>query len=196
MPSFATLILAAGKSERMGMPKIWLPYKKGNFLDQIITTYNESNIRNIYVIINVTVLSNFTSKVYRYASKGVNFVLNTNPNSNRLQSVQIGLNKISSDFVFIQNIDSPFVSKKTIQQLALNNCDFKTLIPTYNNQKGHPILISKYIQHQIINTDNKDKTLRDVIYANPCSTLEINDKHILTNINYKEDYQNILNELV
>src|SRR3954447_5130453 len=51
-PNFvAAIVLAAGKSERMGQPKALLPFRGKTFLENILSAISQSAIRHTVVVV-------------------------------------------------------------------------------------------------------------------------------------------------
>lgn len=65
------------------------------------------------------------------------------------------------------------------------------LIPTYNGKKGHPILVNSTFINEIITSDDY-KSLRDFVEKHKFTTIELQDKGILMDIDTVEDYKNVI----
>ena len=124
-------------------------------------------------------------------------IKNNEVEKGRLNSVRLGLNALTNkDFVFIQNIDNPFITQKVIEKLFQNKFENGVTVPTLNSKGGHPILINKTIKADIINNFNPSSTLNDVINKFERKNIEVESECILMNINTPEDYKKALNEFL
>lgn len=189
-PQFSVLILAGGNSTRMKFPKPWLKIDNTTFLEKIIKTYQSFGIKNIVVIINQKFcIEPWESKI-KFLKKQAIIIENTAVEKGRLYSIQLGLQQLAdADFVFIQNIDNPFIDKIILEKLQHNRCETGVTVPTFNQKGGHPILINRSIKEQIINNFNSSSTLHDVINQFDRKNVEVENESILININTPEEYK-------
>jgi len=107
----AVVILAAGFSGRMGIPKLSLPFdEKQTFTEKIISTYLTAGCKNIVLVVNRQGNEVLRQQTDFLTESNVSVVLNTFPQRERFYSLQLGL-KLLDGFraVFVQNIDNPFV---------------------------------------------------------------------------------------
>lgn len=187
---YGAVILAGGESERMDFPKAFLGFSGRTFLDKISETYFNFGIKNICLVINKNFSEGKWQEEIGLVKPFIQTIIKTDPGFGRFHSLKLGINKLlSCDFVFIQNIDSPFVNKEIIQTLQKNRCSFGYTQPFHQGRKGHPVLISKKIIQLISAMQGSEHNLRDILKEFPKTDVEINDKRILANINTKEDYQ-------
>lgn len=182
------VILSGGTSSRMHTHKALLSYNAHeNFLQHIIHVYNKAGIKNIAVVKNAVI--GFDGKITKYP---VRLVTNNNPELGRLYSIQVGLSAISGiQYCFIQNIDNPFVTGQLLHSLysVRNHADY--ISPSYNNQGGHPVLISHSIINEIATVKDYTPALRDMLSRFSRHRLPVNDKLCLCNINEPADYDKI-----
>ena len=187
---FSVLILAGGNSSRMKFPKTWLKIDNTTFLEKIITTYQNFGVKNIVVVINPKFCVEPWKNKLKTLKNQTTIIENTEVEKGRLYSIQLGLQQITiADFVFIQNIDNPFIDKNVLEQLIQNRCETGVTVPTFNQKGGHPILINRAIKNQLINTFNYSITLHDVINQFERKNIEVDDERILINMNTPEEYK-------
>ncbi|MCC7051491.1 MAG: nucleotidyltransferase family protein, partial [Bacteroidia bacterium] len=132
---FSTIVLAGGKSERMGYPKPWLKTVNGySFLENIINTYHNAGIKNIIVVLN----ANFSNGVWEVQINQLlnkaTFALNHSPHLGRTHTIQLGLDKVTTPYVFIHNVDNPFVKKETIITLLKHSDKSQIIKPVYKSK--------------------------------------------------------------
>jgi len=72
----------------------------------------------------------------------------------------------------------------------LTQVNTDVVVPTYNNQGGHPILISKNVVNSIIAEKKNDLIFSDFLKRFDKIRIAVQDKQILTNINTIEVYRN------
>lgn len=178
------IILAAGKSSRMGSPKGLLLYEGKTLLDHHRDSFLKTGGEKI-----VVVLGSFVEE-YTKACPWLkeSFVLNEFVEKGPFFSLQLGLLKAinHSKAYFILPVDVP--TSPSIWKLCENFND-EVLIPTFNEKGGHPVLISKQFGNQLLNVsiDSEDARLDHQIKKVKSIRLEINDPLIIKNFNSKND---------
>ncbi len=176
--SLGLVILAAGSGKRFGMPKALAIYNNQTFLDIILAKVRKLKI-NYVSVINQEVKDTVSTQ-------NLNYVLNQ-PEQDMCSSVRLGLKSLNECSGWIVwPVDHPFVDISTLESM-IDSFDFESvLIPSYHKKAGHPILlpttINKYIE--------VCKSLKETLAFMKVRYLDVEDRHILTNINYKEDIPN------
>jgi len=184
------VFLAGGKSERMGFPKPWLSFSEEvSFLEHLVDFYVGLEFKNIVVVLNEKFCADNWKKQIVNIEQNALIVQNNQVEKGRMYSLKLGLEKSKdSDFVFIQNIDNPFVTKNVIDNLVQNAHAGGACIPTFKEKGGHPILISNTVVKHILDDFIPSATLRDVLKQFPQNRVEVENDSILLNINTPLDY--------
>jgi len=186
--NISSIILAAGKSGRIGEPKAFLNLNGHSFIREIISKLLPVSKKLIVVFgyeadLMKTKLLN-DEFIKRFAEK-IELVVNENYEAGMFSSLQVGLTKITDeDFVIIHQIDQPSLPEKFyldfFNQLETK---FDWIQPEYNGKSGHPIAINQRIVHKIL-AEEKKSNLR-----------EFKQKHSLNikiwKCNYPEIHQDI-----
>ncbi|OFY88627.1 MAG: hypothetical protein A3K10_16770 [Bacteroidetes bacterium RIFCSPLOWO2_12_FULL_31_6] len=176
----------------MKFPKPWLKIDTTTFLEKIISIYQDFGIQKIIVVINQKFCVEPWKSKIKSLKKQVTIIENTAVEKGRLYSIQLGLQHLAdADFVFIQNIDSPFIDKKILKKLQHNRCENGVTVPTFNQKGGHPIIINRAIKEQIINNFNSSSTLHDIINLFGRKNVEVENESILININTLEELEKL-----
>ncbi len=187
----AGVILAAGFSGRMGVPKLSLPFDENQtFTEKIINTYLSAGCKNIVLVVNRQGKEVLKQQKDFPAESNVSVVLNAFPERERFYSLQTGLKSLDRvPAVFVQNIDNPFVHPAWLQKLteALEPGTF--VVPHHNGHGGHPVLLSGKIVGDIIASKSYKKNLRDFLQAYPKINCPVADEKILVNINSPAEYR-------
>ena len=189
----SVVILAAGRSLRMGSPKPFLLWKSNiTFLEKIITEYIKFGCYRIILVVNEDTYKIIQNKDF-LLMKEVTIVQNNEPDFGRFFSLKIGLIQIPySDFVFVQDIDNPFVSFQLLKTIFKYRNNESYAVPTYLGKGGHPVMINRQIINHIINSDSNVLNLKDVLNTFTRLNVTVDDKTVLYNINTPEDYQRII----
>ncbi|MBN2175534.1 MAG: NTP transferase domain-containing protein [Bacteroidales bacterium] len=181
----AVVILAAGLSGRMGVPKHDLRFsEEATFLDHIIRVYQKFMASQIVLVINDR--DDFSRYYYE---KGLKIVINKHPEFGRFHSIQLGLKEIKDVSVFIQNIDNPFVSPGLLMTLEREIEEAHYAVPVYEGKGGHPVLLSQKIVQKVEENYKKDEQLNNVLKNFDRKDVPMHDPYILVNINTEENYR-------
>ncbi len=193
---YSAVILAGGKSERMGYPKPWLTLEDDRtFLATLIDIFKRFNLNDIVVVLNKEFASQAWEKEILEINKDVILVENSHPEKGRLHSLQLGLQWVTNPFVFVHNVDNPFVEVETLMQLCDNENIKGVTIPSFLGKGGHPVLIAHHVKEKIKDLRHCDKTLREVFAEFPVKYIEVKSDSILKNINTPQDLKAVKHEL-
>jgi len=184
----AAIILAAGKSLRMGRPKFMLTLPNGiTFLENVINQYSDFGCREIVVVLSTEGIELIEKKPLNISAR-IKVVLNPYPEYGRFYSIRTGIKQIINNYTFIHNVDNPYAKIKVLDQMynAKNNADF--IKPVHNGKGGHPVLISKKICDYILQESKNDINFKDVLNIFLSHKVVIQDDIIHLNINTYDEY--------
>lgn len=189
----AVIILSAGESSRMGIHKALLKFDKNiTFIEQITKIYNNFGCKKIVIVANPENYSLINSKNIK-----AEIIVNQDFKKGRFSSIQTGASLVNDyGYVFLQNIDNPFITTKILYKLysqKQNNC---YISPVYKTKGGHPILLNRSIIARIQTETTKNQNFKTFLQPFCRKNVLINDIRILTNINTTEQYNNIINKKI
>ncbi len=186
----SVVILAAGFSSRMKQAKFALKFdEKRTFLEKIVQEYNVFGCKEIIVVMNSEGIT-LKDQLNLSFPGNVKIVLNKYPERERFYSLQTGLRTIKdSSYVFIQNIDNPFVDQDILISLYEQREKADYIAPTFKAKGGHPILISNLISDKIIKEVNYNINLKEYLKNFTKLRMQMKSETILFNINNEQDYQ-------
>lgn len=178
------IVLAGGKSTRMGTNKLLLDYKGHPLLWH--------TIQSVLPFVNkVIVVTGRYNEEIKEALKDLNvtFVYNKDYEKGMFSSVLTGVKETKEDFLVIPG-DCPFVSQKTIKRIINGKGEIR--YPKYQNEEGHPIYISMKYKEELLNMslDNNLKVFRN---SKNCEIINVEDKNIVMNLNTVLDFNNLNN---
>jgi molybdenum cofactor cytidylyltransferase len=190
--NFSAVILAAGKSERMGFPKLGLQFDgERSFAEKIIETVGELKPLECVMVVNQDGLKWLNSNNLNISEK-VKIVLNDDMDRGRFYSLQCGLKSLNSKGnILMINIDNPFINKDICLDMLsqINDCDY--IYPVFNGKGGHPLLINKTVAEGILLQDNTQIDLKEFLKSFRKRKYNVSDQKVLININTPEDYSSI-----
>jgi CTP:molybdopterin cytidylyltransferase MocA len=192
----SSIILAAGKSTRMGTQKLLLPYENTSIIKSIVTKSMNSNVKD-----TIVVLGSHKNEIKKELNKlSIQFADNNHFENGMLSSVQKGISVVPKniDGVLILLGDQPMVSCNLINRLiaVFNKTSKGIIVPIFEGKRGHPLLISKKYFNKI-NKLNPAIGLRELLNTHNSDVLEIAVQIdvILKDIDTPEDYQLATNNL-
>jgi molybdenum cofactor cytidylyltransferase len=189
------IVLAAGESRRMGEPKLLLPWKDKTIIYQVCQQIVASGVYE-----TVVVAGRWEQEI-RLQLADLSVRITSNPSfatTEMLASLKVGLEAVwhTSDAALIVLGDQPAIQQSTIQDVinAYAQGKGRIVAPSYNNQRGHPILIDRALWDSLIDLP-ADGAPRDVIRANEKEVyhLVVDTNTVLRDIDTPEDYRGALN---
>lgn len=175
------IILAGGKSSRMGQDKAFLTFGKTTLIELLIEKSRNFEFSEIIVV---------TNDVDKYQGLGVKIVKDFYPGQGPLAGIHSGLTHSSFWNNFVIPCDMPFFSKDLVKKLLNNQGDCKVVVPTMDN-KFQPLaaLYTKdcipHIQYLLENKISKVIKLYDLVKT---CYLELADDTDFFNINTPHDF--------
>ncbi len=191
-PSYSAVILAAGHSSRMGVPKMFLEVSPGvSFLDACVDAFIGFGCKEVLVVTNPSFMMLVDLKP---SWEGiVRLVQNAKPDYGRFYSLQCGLKAlIGMRSVFFHNVDNPFVSKEVLTALSSKEGEASVVRPSFNKQRGHPVLINSNVVKDMLSEKGHVQDLRDYLARYKNVSVPVKTPDILKNINTPEDYRKII----
>lgn len=182
--SISAIVLAAGKSTRMGQPKMLLPWGKTTVLEKVIETIRAAGIENIVVVANSEIAPEITNDRLR---------ITLNDNGEMLTSIQLGLQaqKPSAEAVLIVLGDQPQIEERSARSVceAFRKTKSKLIVPSYQMRRGHPWLAARPLWEEILNM-REPETMRDFLnrHSDEIHYVECDTPSILQDVDTPEDY--------
>ncbi|MEE9449984.1 MAG: nucleotidyltransferase family protein [Ignavibacteriaceae bacterium] len=192
------LLIAAGLSSRMGKPKALLLQDDLPFAIVILK-------KMILVCDNIVVVLGHSDEKIKDALQvfidnsdelisSVKFVTNEQFEKGMFSSLKCGLNKVkNSEWLLYHFIDQPGLPKKFYRELTdqIDN-EYDWIQPTYNNEKGHPLLLHNSILNSILELPD-DSSLKEISKNNKVKKKLWDCKHkeILQDIDYPSDLKQL-----
>jgi len=193
---YSAIILSAGRSSRMGVPKFSLQFDDNiTFLENLVYEYSTFGCREIVVVMNIdgfSLLSQLNIKLPDSAT----VVVNQHPEWERFYSLKLAA-KALKDIkpVFVSNIDNPFVNHKLLDSLSNSRSGADYINPVYNGRGGHPFLLSEKVVADL-RVEEKDQIhLKEFLGQYSKKSVEVDDEKILLNINTDEDFREYIHSL-
>jgi molybdenum cofactor cytidylyltransferase len=190
------VILAGGRSKRMGATKQLLPWGKGTILQHVINTAVSANPAEIIVV-----LGHNADKIAK-ALKGqqVKIVVNNEFNKGMSSSLKTALRYVSpqSDTYIFMLGDQPLVTAETLNLLISRHysSQYGITVPVYQGEKGRPVVIASKYKEELM-TLKGEIGAKQVIDNHPDDVLEVpvESKGVIVDIDTQEEYKKYLEDV-
>src|SRR5437016_13623100 len=109
----SAIVLAAGKSERMGRPKALLAFRGRTFLENILDTISRSSIAHASIVVG------HHRREIESAVRNASMVFNPDYEQGMVTSLQTGIRALPPDSIgaFLFLVDHPVVEAETIEAM-------------------------------------------------------------------------------
>ena len=184
------IVLAAGRSRRMGAQKLLLPFGGKTVIAHIVDQLLASTIDEVHVVVGCQ-----AKRISRELSgRPVSIVNNSNYKSGMLSSVRCGLRDLPQQCqaVLVALGDQPSITSKLIDQMLQSFAvtEKRILVPLCRCKRGHPILFSEVYRNEIL-TQYDNVGLRGILNAHPDDIFEltVSTSAVLSDMDCPEDYR-------
>lgn len=194
----SAIVLAAGESRRMvDHNKLLMTFNEKSLIEHIVDTLLQSEVDEIIVVVGYE-----AQKIRdRLQTRKIKIIDNPNFQSGMTTSIHAGVKAAGdTDAFMICLSDLPFIESIEYNRLvqsfkkAYDSNDKPIIVPTYDGQRGNPVIFSVYYKSEILTHKGK-KGCRGVVKHNSQHVNEVSmSKHILKDIDTIEDYNKLLTE--
>lgn len=187
------LVLAAGRSERMGTPKQLLPFGSVTMIEQVVRTLTRSRLgKDVVVVLGHRAMD----IVKRISGLPVRLAYNPDPEGDMVSSIRCGLAYVETDqAVLIALGDQPLVTTEIVNRLIAEyeQRPEGMVLPVYEGKRGHPMILSPAYREEILFESMPDglKTLRNR-HAGSVRTVPVDTDGVLIDLDYRSDYEKAL----
>jgi len=194
-PDLAAVILAAGRSSRMGSFKPLLPFGRGTVIERVISTVYEAGVETIRVVVgwNAHLLIPILERL------GVPWVRNERFEEGMYTSVRAGVRDLPTGVAafFLLPGDIPLAQSATLTRLIAewDKRPGGIFCPCFEGGRGHPPLIAGAYIPEILR-ETPPGGLRTLLarHAEEARDVETPDLGILVDLDTPEEYRQSLDK--
>jgi molybdenum cofactor cytidylyltransferase len=189
--SVAAVVLAAGRSLRMGRPKMVLPWGGATVIGQVVGVLRQAEIQNIVVV------TGGARRQVEAALVGYAVQLVFNPRFAQVEmlvSLQLGLLNLGSDVdaALVVLGDQPQIELEVVESVLARYQARQAplVVPSFQMRRGHPWLVERKLWNDIFELQPAS-TLRDFLnrYADQIDYLNVVTPSVLRDLDTPQEYQ-------
>jgi molybdenum cofactor cytidylyltransferase len=186
------IVPAAGRSRRMGQPKLLLPWGDGLMIDRVLQAWTRSRVSQVVVVIRQADTA-LAAVCQRWP---VRLVQPPNDPEDMKESVQIGLRVIAEEFqptgqdrCFIAPADLPTLSASIIDRMIAAESDPATIVvPQFGDKQGHPVLLPWPITEEIFQLGEHEGVNR-IVERHEKRMIPFSQRDAVSDIDTPADYR-------
>lgn len=179
----SAIVLAAGKSTRMGQQKMLMPWGDTSVLGKVIRTLQDAGMEDIALVTNSDILPSVEHLPIRVM---------LNDNGDMLSSMKAGvrIQKPSAQATLICLGDQPQMEEGSVHSVceAFVKSRSNLVVPSYQMRRGHPWLVARPLWEEILGMEAT--SLREFLnaHASEIEYVNVNTPTILQDLDTPEDY--------
>jgi molybdenum cofactor cytidylyltransferase len=190
--AIASVVLAAGRSQRMGQPKMLLPWGSTTVLGRVVQVLLDAGLKTVRVVTG--------GAEKRVEEVLANFPIKTVPNPNyerteMLTSLLCGVGTLDETIsaVLVVLGDQPQIEASTINAILerYQSSKLPLVIPSYLKRRGHPWLVDRSLWTVLAEAALDPKyTMRDFLnqHADLIDYVDVDTPSILKDLDTPQDY--------
>jgi molybdenum cofactor cytidylyltransferase len=192
------IVLAAGKSSRMGRPKATLPLDDGDtFLTRIVRTFVNAGVEDVVVVVGHDADA-IVASCSNVAGLAARFVDNPDYERGQLSSLLTGLRVVDRPgvvAVLVTLVDVPLVSAATVRAVVerYRITHAPIVRPVQGDRHGHPVLIDRSLFDALRHAD-PSAGAKSIIRANVSSAgdVQVDDPGAFADADTPEEYERLV----
>jgi CTP:molybdopterin cytidylyltransferase MocA len=200
------VLLAGGKSERMGLAKGLLEYQNTYWILEQLNRIATSTLTEIYIglgfkyeeyLNKINWLKEAQSHFVIYKNLKIRVLINQNPERGSFSTLQTILRKIPKNkSILINPIDVPILNITELQNII--ETQNQIVLPNFEHKNGHPIKLHSDFWKPLLLLNPTDEDSRldlEIKKTNPSkiTRIAVIDSCILKNLNTPNDWAAYLN---
>lgn len=192
-PIVSAIVLAAGRSQRMGVAKLTLKLGDKSLLEHVIDNVLASKVSEVIVVLGPETVHLRSSLE---GLRRVKVVENQQPDQGQSSSLRLGLQGISqqAQAAIILMGDQPLVTSDTIDAIINKYAQSRAPIvaPLYQGQRGSPVLFDRSLLGELMAVQG-DKGGREIIekYKGLMASVSFESPLVGADVDTWEDYQTL-----
>ncbi len=197
--SLAGVVLAAGRSERMGAPKALLDFRGQPFVIRILEALEALDLKTRVVVLGLD-----APRVRPLLAGHVClFVENPDPGAGPIASLRCALaalRPLQPGALLVWPVDLPHVRITTVERLieAYQRSAAAAVVPSFGGRRGHPVIWDASLFAELESSEAASRHgARAVLHAHAAELAQVavDDPAVIDDINTREDYERLVREM-
>ena len=172
----AGIVLAAGRSRRMGEPKAFLRLEGRSFLERAIVALLQGGCGDVLVVAGPREDDTARRIAESALALGARVAVNPAAGSEQVDSLRLALAAMRDDALaaIVAPVDVPEVSAATVHAIreAFARTGGPIVLPAHEGRHGHPVLFSRAVWPELLEGELPEGA-RTVIHAHAAELVEI-----------------------
>jgi molybdenum cofactor cytidylyltransferase len=187
------IVLAAGRSRRMGVQKLLLPLGGQPVIARVADAWLGGPVDRVFAVVG----RDGDRIAEALAGRPIQFVVNPQAEGEMLSSVRCGLRAMPDECAVVLVVlgDQPGVTADVVAATvrAFRADGRGIVVPTCRGRRGHPLLFAAHYRDEILN-QYEDAGLRGLLLAHPADVCEVEVAMpgVLEDIDVPEDYRQMI----
>jgi molybdenum cofactor cytidylyltransferase len=184
------IVLAAGESRRMGLPKPLLRFGPTTFLGQIVSVLRQSRVDHVSVVLGAE-----AERIQGSIDLSeTDVVINKGYAEGQLSSLIAGLKALprQTEAAVICLVDNPFITPALVNPIVdrFRETHSPIVVPVVAGRRGHPALFSSRLFADLLSAPAQEGA-RHVLRTHPDLVSEVDtlDRAVLIHIESPDDYR-------
>ena len=191
----AGIVLAAGRSRRMGRPKAFLQLGGRSFLERTVAALRDGGCDPVVVVAGPPGDPAADEIALAAVRLGAEIVRNADAESPQVASLRAGLGALGPgvEAAVVTPVDVPRVEAETVQALAeaFAASGAPVAQPFDGVRHGHPVLFARSVWPELM-ADPLPEGARTVIHAHAARRAEVRVRALPADVDTPEDYRRLL----
>jgi molybdenum cofactor cytidylyltransferase len=190
------IVLAAGRSRRMGRPKALLSLGGATFLARAVNALLRGGCDDVLVVTGDIDISGSSDIAAEARSLGAGIAINPRERSEQIDSLRVGLGSVASaaEAVVVLPVDIPLVTAAAVSAVidGFTRGGAPIVRATHRGEHAHPVLFARSVFSELMHGDLPDGA-RTVIHDHAGITLdvEVGTAGMLEDVDTPEDYRRV-----
>jgi len=186
----AAIVLAAGRSRRMGTQKLLLPWSGQTVIGHIVDQVLAAGLNQVCVVVS----ADRGAVSHALADRSVTLITNPDPDAEMLSSVRCGIRSLppECDAAMIVLGDQPEIRADTIAALlsAYRRSSAGIIAPIHDGRRGHPLILSsQYFPKVLTRFDGVGLHGLLAEHVDDLLLLEVSSSSVLADLDSPDDYK-------
>lgn len=201
------VLLAGGKSERMGVAKGLLKYKHTFWILEQLNRISSAKIKTVYIGLGynnehyfdaIPWLKDAITDFVDYQGLKIKTIVNPTPELGSFYTLQTVLKNINSNVdVLLMPIDVPLLNSEELNNIIA--AKYSIVMPNFEGKNGHPIKMNVNFWKNLVSLNISEENSRldlQIKKLNPeeITMIKVSDASAVKNLNTKAAWISYLNE--